>query len=70
MFKRVGVLVMMLAGSLAVFSPAVAQANDRNDYRRYERHVDRREWRAQERWDRRAYRPYYYDRFGHPYCPR
>jgi hypothetical protein len=62
MFKRVGVLVMMLAGSLAVLTPSVAQASE---YGRYERHVDRREWRAHERWERRAYRPYYYDRVGH-----
>jgi hypothetical protein len=67
MFKRVGVLVMMLAGSLAVFSPAVAQASE---YGRYERRVERREWRAHERWERRAYRPCFYDRFGRPICPR
>jgi hypothetical protein len=66
MFKRIAVMVMMLAGSMAVFTPAVAQARDRDDYRRYERHVDRREWRAHERWERRAYRPVYYDRYGRP----
>ena len=63
MFKRIGVLVMMLAGSMAVFTPAVAQAGE---YRRYEHRVERREWRAHERWERRAYRPIYYDRFGRP----
>ena len=66
MFKRIGVLAMVLAGSMAVFTPAVALAGDFHDYRRYERHVDRREWRAHERWERRAYRPIYYDRFGRP----
>jgi len=66
MFKRIGALAMLLAGSMAVFTPAMAQARDFNDYRRYERHVDRREWREHERWDNRHYRPIYYDRFGRP----
>lgn len=66
MFKRIGALAMILAGSMAVFTPAVAQAADFHDYRRYERHIERREWRAHERWERRAYRPIYYDRFGRP----
>lgn len=61
MFKRIGVLAMILAGSLAVFTPSVAQASE---YGRHERRVERRDWRAHERWERRAYRPYYYDRFG------
>ena len=65
MFKRIGATAVLLAGSLAMFTPAVAQARDRDDYRRYERH-ERREWREHERWERRAYRPIYYDRFGRP----
>ncbi len=75
MFKRIGALAMILAGSMAVFTPAVAQARDRDDHRRYERREDRREWREHERWDHRAYRPgyyytngYRYDRFGRPIC--
>jgi hypothetical protein len=53
MFKRVGVLAMMLVGGLAVLTPAVAQASERDDYRRYERHEDRREVRRD--WDRRDF---------------
>lgn len=66
MFKRIAVLVLMLAGGMAVMTPAVAQASE---YRRCERRFERREWREHERWERRAYRPYYYDRYGR-YCPR
>ncbi len=78
MFKRIGALAMILAGGLAVLTPAVAQARDRDDYR-YERH-DRREWRDDRYRDRdrdwrahewreheRAERRYYYDRFGRPF---
>jgi len=76
MFKRVGVLAMILAGSLAVLQPSVAQARDRDDYRHsdrreYRRDWDRRdyrerrdyrdhEWRERERWERRDYRNNYY----------
>jgi hypothetical protein len=74
MFKRIGALAMILAGGMAVLTPAVAQARDRDDHGRYERHVDRRdwrehdrrEWREHDRFDRRYYRPVYYDRFGRP----
>ena len=74
MFKRIGALAMMMAGGMAVLTPAVAQAQDRGDYRRYERHDDRREWREpqhranewrehewreHERFDRRWDRPVY-----------
>lgn len=79
MFKRIGALAMILAGGMAVFTPAVAQARDRYDDRRYERRDDRREWREhewreRERWEHRGYRPdyynygYRYDRFGRPIC--
>ena len=62
MFKRIAALTMMLAGGMAVFTPVVAQARDRDDYRRVERreytnHRDGRDWRQHERWDRRDYRP-------------
>ena len=61
MLKRVAALAMMLAGSMAVLTPAVAQARDRDDYRRVDRreytdHRDQRDWREHERWDRRDYR--------------
>jgi hypothetical protein len=73
MMKRVGVLAMILAGGLALFAPSAAQANERNDFRRYDRHEDRRDWyrherrevrrenwRERERFERRDYRnPYY-----------
>ena len=62
MFKRIAVSAMILAGSFAVFTPSVAQASE---YGRYEHRVERRDWRAHERWERRVYRPYYYDRFVH-----
>ena len=52
MKKRVGVLAMILAGGLAVFQPAVAQAQDRDDYRHYDRRDDRRS----RDWDRHEYR--------------
>ncbi len=65
MFKRLAVSAMMLAGSMAVFTPAVAQARDYYDHGRYVRreYRDRRDWRERERWQRRDYRPY-------NYCPR
>ena len=51
MFKRIGALAMILAGSMAVFTPAVAQAGEYRHYeRRVERRVERREWREHERW--------------------
>jgi hypothetical protein len=58
MFKRVGVLAMILAGSLGVLAPSVAQARDYD----YHRRCERREYRH-ERWDRRHYRPYYYNHY-------
>jgi len=58
MFKRVGVLAMILAGSLGVLAPSVAQARDCD----YHRRCERREYRH-DRWDRRYYRPYYYNHY-------
>jgi hypothetical protein len=58
MFKRFGVLAMILAGSLGILAPAVAQARDCG----YHRRCERREYRH-ERWERRYYRPYYYNRY-------
>ncbi len=52
MFKRIAALAMLLAGSMAVFTPAVAQARDRGYYPRYERHCHR-PYRHYDRWDRR-----------------
>ncbi len=52
MKNRVGFLALILAGGLAVFQPAVAQAQDRGDYRHYDRHEDRRS----RDWDRHEYR--------------
>jgi hypothetical protein len=58
MFKRVGVLAMILAGSLAVLQPSVAQARERDDYRYNDRHEDRRDWNRREFRDRREDRNY------------
>jgi hypothetical protein len=66
MFKRFGALALILAGGMAVFTPAVAQARDRDDYQRVERRDDRRD---HERREQREYRSYHYDRTGR-YCPR
>jgi hypothetical protein len=46
---------MILAGSLGVLAPSVAQARDWDNHRRCER----REYRH----DRRYYRPYYYNHY-------
>jgi len=58
MFKRVGVLAMILAGSLGILAPSVAQARDWDNHRQ----CGRREYRH-ERYERRFYRPYYYNRY-------
>jgi hypothetical protein len=58
MFKRVGVLAMILAGSLGVLAPSVAQARGWDNHRHYER----REYRH-DRCERRYYRPCYYNRY-------
>jgi hypothetical protein len=52
MFKRLGALAMILAGGMAVFTPAVAQAREFNDYRHDDRRVERRDWREHERYER------------------
>jgi hypothetical protein len=85
MFKRVGVLAMILAGSLAVLQPSVAQARERDDYRYHDRHEDRRDWNRREfrdRQDDRNYRAHewrererwerrdYRNNYYSPYCPR
>ncbi|HME09786.1 MAG TPA: hypothetical protein VKG25_22195 [Bryobacteraceae bacterium] len=64
MLRTLGITGLALASALVLFGPA-ASAQDRY-YRR--RSVERREWRAHERWEHR-YRGGYYDRYGywHPY---
>jgi hypothetical protein len=57
MFKRLGVLALTLAGSLAVLTPTVAQARDWDDHRNF----DRREYR-QDRGERPEYRRDHFDR--------
>jgi hypothetical protein len=59
MFKRVGVLAMILAGSLGVLAPSVAQASDWDHHRQ----VERREIRRERCERRQHYRPYYYNRY-------
>ncbi len=75
MFKRLGVLAMMLAGGLAVLTPSVAQARDWDDHRNFDHreyryqggerpdyrrdHFERRDY-GQGRFDARNFR--YYDR--------
>ncbi len=51
MLKRVGMLAMLLGGSLAVFAPTVAQAEDRDHHQRVERYRDER--RDHDRFDHR-----------------
>jgi hypothetical protein len=63
MFKRVGVLALMLAGGLGVLAPSVAQARDWDNHRQCERREYRRCEDRHERWERRHYRPYYYNRY-------
>ena len=58
MFKRVGVLAMIMAGSLGFLAPSVAQARDWDNHRRCER----REYRH-DRYERRYTRPYYYNHY-------
>jgi hypothetical protein len=65
MFKKLGVTGLVLASALAVMSPQVASAHDRDDYR-YSRDWRGRDWRER---DHRYYARGFYDRFGywHPY---
>lgn len=70
MFKRFGLLALMIGGTGAALLPAAAQAQDRYGYYRgdqgyYVRHDrdcdrhERREWRERRDHERRAERRYY-----------
>ncbi len=75
MFRRVGVLALMLSAGMAVLQPTAAKAedwhdrdnhHDRRDRRDWDRHRDRdrdwrrNEWREREQWENRRDRDYLY----------
>jgi hypothetical protein len=65
MFRSLAVSTLVLGSALALVQPQVAAARDRDDRNwRAEERRERREFRERERW-RHHYRAGYYDRFGY-----
>jgi len=79
MFRKVGILALIVSAGITILEPSTATAadrhdrdgyHDRRDHRDRDRHRDhdrdwsRHEWREHERWDRRRDRGYLYFNFS------